>query len=91
MSPVLSGNVYEGTYVSDRYYVNAAFPYAVHVPAYCGEQKECALILTHDGLNREEAAAELLYQCGCAPACITIGVSPGTLRPLRAAQTGICG
>ncbi len=81
MSSELSGIVYEGTFESFKYYLNAVFPYYVHVPEYCGEQKECALILTHDGLNREEAAAaEFLYRSGGAPACITIGISPGTLR-----------
>lgn len=76
----LSGIIYDGTFVSKKYYRNAAFPYQIHVPEYCRSQRECALILTNDGLNQTEAAAaEFLYRAGRAPACITIGISPGVL------------
>lgn len=80
MNYELSGVVYDGEYTSNVFYKNATFAYQIHIPLCCQGIDDCGLIVTHDGLNAAEAAAvELLQKSGKAPACITIGISPGNL------------
>lgn len=78
MEVEISGRIFEGTYVSKLHKCGMEFAYKVHIPACCEERDECALLVTHDGLNSANAyAMEVLAQTGEAPPCITVGVSPG--------------
>jgi len=82
MSCTLSGVIHEGDFTSKKYYMNAVFHYTVHIPDCCVGKTDCGLIVTHDNLNREEAAAaEFLQKTGDAPPCITVGIVSGNLYP----------
>lgn len=80
MEITLTGTVYEGTYTAKGVYDGIVFPYFVHVPVCAENRENCALLVTHDGLNRADAwAMEQLAGTGEAPPCITVGVVSGTL------------
>ena len=79
MGVVLSGRILEGIYVSKTHKCGMQFTYKVHIPACCEGRDECALLVTHDGLNAVNAyAIEVLEKTGEAPPCITVGVDPAT-------------
>lgn len=76
----LTGTVHEGRYTAKGVYEGVVFPYLVHIPACAENRDNCALLVTHDGLNRADAwAMEQLAETGEAPPCITVGIVSGTL------------
>lgn len=78
MDITLHGKILEGEFTSS-YYKNAIFKYTIHIPpAVDGYQY--ALLVSHDGMNQEEAAAlEALAATGEAPHTITLGIYPACL------------
>ena len=80
MEITLTGTIHEGTYTAKGVYEGTVFPYFVHIPACAQGRDNCALLVTHDGLNRADAwAMEQLAETGEAPPCITVGIVSGTL------------
>lgn len=76
----LSGTLWEGDYTAQRFYENAVFHYALYVPEICKDQKDCALLVSHDGLNRAEALAmEQLAETREMPPCVELGIVSATL------------
>ena len=68
MEITLTGTIHEGTYTAKGVYDGIVFPYLVHIPACAEGRDNCALLVTHDGLNRADAwAMEQLAQTGEAP------------------------
>lgn len=71
--------------VSDRFYSTvykpgAYFDCVIHIPEECKNGEPCALLVTHDGLNKKEAAVMYtLASEGKAPYCVTVGVGCGWL------------
>ena len=45
MEYTLTGVIHEGEYTSTKYYVNAVFPYQVHIPACCEDKTDCGVIV----------------------------------------------
>ena len=76
----LKGIFYEGDYTAKGKKAGMRMHYKVYIPHYAEGKEDLGLILMHDGFHDLAAeAAELNYIRGVMPACVLIGMWPGSL------------